>query len=202
MKPRKATPEKIAEAVRQLRAEGLEPTQARVSAKVGGSYSTIGPILSSILEQERASSREARPTGPPPEVMEIAKKAVESIYLTAERVATARIEEVEADCRAQVEELKRAKAEADLMASSFESKAEDLAASLELAKQAAHEAREKLALAEGIARANAAEINRASREVELLRKEVQELRDKEREARDEAAELRGRFKGMSGPPNR
>jgi uncharacterized coiled-coil DUF342 family protein len=205
-----ATHEAVEAAVRELRDEGLEPTQVRVQAKIGGgSFSTIGKLIAAVLEKQRSNMHHATSkTAPPDELFDMGKKLTLSVWEKSQAATAARIEQMEAECLSRVEEVTKAKAETDLIVLTLENQLDEVRAALATTKEQTQDARERASQAEGLAKERSTEIERLTRQVDGLLKQIDGLmkdlaqsRESERSAREQAAELRGQFKAIAEKKN-
>jgi chromosome segregation ATPase len=182
------TQEQILAAADAIAAAGQRPTLEAVRQRVGGSYSTISPVLAEWKARQAARAQPVR-EAPPAAVTERLEALGGEVWAVALELATARL-------RAEREALEAARAEleveraeavelADRQAADIEALTSRLSG-IEAAEQAARresdELRGRLAAAES--------------RVEELRTEIDCARREAAQAREDAAGLRGRIEAL------
>ena len=122
------TKEQVWQAASRLSKDGQRPTLAAVRELVGGSYSTLSPLLKQW--RERQAARRQPGAEPPPAVVERGAAATRAIWSVAERLAA---ERAELDRRREAAEADRAEAVA--LADSLAEKLDAVRAALDRARQ-------------------------------------------------------------------
>lgn len=94
--------EEIVEAITRITTEGRKPTMAGVRELIGGSYSTIGPILQEWKENTKTTTCAALEL--PPTLRDTLEKTTAELWLAASKQAAERIEQIQIDTDAATKE--------------------------------------------------------------------------------------------------
>lgn len=194
-------------AANQLAGTGEKPTLAAVRAITGGSFTTIGPLLSEWKAARDDAMKQPEPL--PPAIADKLQRFVGDVWVTAMQLASDRLAAEHATVCAEREAMKAEVEEATSLADKLAAEADELQARTLIAEQATAKAeveltkyREALQDAQRRTEVIEAKSDQLERMIEILRGETNRANhalEREREvaikSREDYARLTGRREG-------